>query len=77
MKSCVVADHNVVEQNVDIRHLVGVERCHHCIGMRDVVTTLCNNLKYEAYLQNFGSIDIYRLSLVLWYLDSRRNLLLF
>ena len=70
MQPCVVADHNVVEQDVDVWHLVRVERCHHRIGMRNVVATLGNHLENEADLENFGSIDVNLMSLVLKHLDS-------
>ncbi len=48
MQACIVANHDVVEQNVDIGDFVRMEGCDHRICIRQLITVLNNFLQDEA-----------------------------
>lgn len=58
MQASIVADHDVVEQDVDIGDFVRMEGCDHRICIRQLITVLNNLLQDEAYKIDLRFVEV-------------------
>lgn len=58
MQASIVADHDVVEQDVDVGDFVRMEGCDHGICIRQLITVLYNFLQDEAHEIDLRFVEV-------------------
>ena len=72
VKACIVTHDCEVKQDVDIGNLMGVERCHIDVRVRDQVTLLCHHLEEKSRSNKLGVLHLIELYLINWLLRWMR-----
>ena len=53
-----MAHHNIVEKDIDVGHLMRVERSDHSVGVGDLVSAGGNELQDQTNLHNLCHVEI-------------------